>query len=85
MMSNNVGPFTAVRDAVIFAVEYLPLPHVPEFIKGPDDGSESSPSVVADEAFDVFEDEVFRLLGFEDAGDVKEKRAARFFKAAALA
>ena len=84
-MSNNVGPFTAVGDAVIFTVEYLPLAHVPEFIKGSDDGSESSPSVVADESLDVFEDEVFGLFGFEDSGDVEKERAARFIKAAAPA
>jgi hypothetical protein len=75
-ISDNVDALSVLRYAMVAAVEYLPLEVIPQLIKGADDGSESLPMVMVDEAFDVFEDEVLRFFGSDDSDDVEEEGSA---------
>lgn len=79
-ISDKVHALSGLGDAVILAVEYLPLDVIPQLIKGAEDGSESLPLVVAEEALDVFEDEESGLADFEDAGDIEEESASCFIE-----
>lgn len=83
-MSDNDDAFAVLGRAEIFAVEYLPFHAIPQFCKRGDDDSESSPAVMAEKTFDVFEDEILRALSVQDSGDVEEQSSPSLIETSSI-